>query len=637
VNIDWSYPGACLWGIGLVVALAGWGFLGQYALALPAFIKPLGLGMASALGTALFIFFSGCLLLMGWFSKTFVAVFLVMGLAMMAVQIVRRQVLVMPAWTKYRSVQIVGVLVAGWLIFLYCAAAANRGYNESDDFPAYFPFVRMMLDTGTFLDPFSVRRLSAFGGHSAMETLTLSFLPWKYGHLLDCGVALLIMVALVYEQVKGNSLWSCLGRFGLVAVAMTCPVPRVNTTSELTTALLMLAFLRSLDLLIHPDTARWKGPLLVAVFAAALATLRAQNFYCVGLLELGYFAFRFWHDKDERNFLFAQAVKTGGATCVFLLPWFALSQLSSDTFLYPLIRGNHQPGINYYGGNFSYFDLLKYVAAFFFLTPFLLYFIPALAIAPRSGRGTAFVLGGGILVTSLVMVIKFTSVDADNLYRYLMPLAFGFFLYAAGAVMRQMTSAAERQGRWVWSPVAAACLLPGILFAFHHPPVRSWLTAIKSAIAPKVELTIFSPVALPPLSEIRGDYENGMSGVPAGTSVLTALDYPFLLNYKTHHLFGIDQPGIASPRPGFPYFQGPVAVKNYLLGHGITYIAQVPFDQSSLCYSARAQEDNLTNDAPPLMREWAFYDLDFMKNVDTLAASNHVIYSSGNIRIIALQ
>jgi hypothetical protein len=78
-------------------------------------------------------------------------------------------------------------------------------------------------------------------------------------------------------------------------------------------------------------------------------------------------------------------------------------------------------------------------------------------------------------------------------------------------------------------------------------------------------------------SEAERDYASAFSRIPQAAKTLVALDYPFLLNNRTHLIFNIDLPGAASPGKGLPYFQGPEAVKHYLLSQGIEYVAFVPF------------------------------------------------------------
>jgi hypothetical protein len=135
--------------------------------------------------------------------------------------------------------------------------------------------------------------------------------------------------------------------------------------------------------------------------------------------------------------------------------------------------------------------------------------------------------------------------------------------------------------------------------------------------------------------EARNDYPKAFAQIPPGASTLSALDYPFLLDYRAHPIYRIDASGETSPPPGFPYFQGPEAVKKYLLALGIRYIAHVPFDRSGFLYSRSGAIRNLMGSQVGY-RLTARYTIDFMNNIDQLAKSNPVLYDSSTTRVIEL-
>jgi len=640
-TLDWTYPLACVWGLVAVIALAGWGKLFGYVLRVPGESKTFPLGMASACGMAIFIFLSGALLLCDCFSKIFVVLFLVLGLCFMGGGMFGKRAGFNFTWPKRWFLWVLCGLATLMIGISYAYGVARHDYNDCDDFPAYFTYPKMMLDTGTFLDPFSFRRMSALGGQSALQTLTLAFLPWKYGNLLDRGIALLILLALVHELIAGNSTRAYLTRLCLVVLALTFPVPRLNTTSELTGVVLLLALLRAFDLVTEKALSGWNGPLLIGALAGATATLRAQNLYAVGILLLGYFSWRLWDGRRQPVPVRNQALMTFAAIGLFLLPWLIVSQLSSGTFLYPLIRGNQQAGFAPFSANFSAFAFLSFVGGFFFLTNYLLFFYPVCLIAPGRIRQVVLVIALCLLALSIAMVAKFTSSDYPDLYRYLMPLGFGFFLYMCGIVGRQVVAAESGTGWSVWPPrVIIACLSAALLVGYQglifKRAIPQLIGMIQTSFTTNYPFTVWPDIVVRSIDNVSKDYAQGMSRIPPGSKVLIAVDYPFLLNYRTQHLYNIDEAGAASPKPGLPYFQGSAAVKSYLQGLGITYIAYVPFDHSIYLHGLK-KELGFLNGPVPLYHYTATFELDFMKNVNDLALSNQLIYQSDTIRVMSLQ
>src|ERR1017187_2970081 len=54
------------------------------------------------------------------------------------------------------------LLIAIW----YAPAVAFPWFNSPDDFGAYFPFAKRLLQSGTLVEPFSLRRLATLGGQA---------------------------------------------------------------------------------------------------------------------------------------------------------------------------------------------------------------------------------------------------------------------------------------------------------------------------------------------------------------------------------------------------------------------------------------------------------------------------------------
>jgi hypothetical protein len=635
-GIDWSYPLACLWGLVVIAALAGWGKLIEDVLQEPGQKKDFGLGMVAAMGMAFFLVVSGALLVFESFSKTFVVLFLVAGLACLVFQAWQGRVALGFGWPARPSVRLLALLVGLMIAFTYARAAAERTYNTCDDLAAYFAFPKMMLDSGTLLDPFSFRRLGALGGQAALQTLTLTFIPWKYGHLLDCGIALVILLALTYEQIGGSSFRASLVRLSFIILLLALPIPRINTASQLTGTVLILALLRAFDLVTEGILTGWRGPVLLAGLAAAGATLRAHNPFALAALGGGYFTWRLWIGGPQRASIAGQAALTAVVGLLFLAPWLITSDVSSGTFLYPIFKGNHRPEFETFSLNLSTAQTAAFIGFFFLETSYLVFFLPAFLINPGRARQSACILGLGLIAISIAFVSQYTFGTYFDLYRYLMPLGLGYFLYTGGIVARQIVQEESRTPAWSARSILAG-VLAGLMLLWQVPSLRysmPWgLRTIVAASDESLQLGVPDTLKGRPLAQVRDDYAKGFGYVPAGAKVLIALDYPFLLDFSKHRFYSVDVEGAVSPDPGLPYFQGPEAVRRYLQRLGIRYIAHVPFDNSTYLQSRSAETANL-NGPVAMWHLYGTYSLDFMKNVDEVARKYPVIYQSDSLIII---
>ncbi len=281
---------------------------------------------------------------------------------------------------------------------------------------------------------------------------------------------------------------------------------------------------------------------------------------------------------------------------------------------------------------------LQFLFDFFIGTKFILLIVPVFFIRDRQTRNFAGMLGGCVLFISLAMAIKFSSSDAPNLYRYLGPMGLGFVLYSLTIAVNEWVAKFESAGWKIPSPAALICGFIVFLVAGNQlfvPDPRMRLLRLCQAFLTEGIIPYGYTDLRPDPEAARADYARGFSHLPVGTSVLIAVDYPFVVDYRNYRVFNIDQPGLASLPPGLPYFQGSEAVKTYLLQRGIQNIAYVPFDLSITLYGKESLSYLLwKNDRLTLL--YAKYMTDLFKNVDKLAATNPVVYQSDYVHIISL-
>jgi hypothetical protein len=125
--------------------------------------------------------------------------------------------------------------------------------------------------------------------------------------------------------------------------------------------------------------------------------------------------------------------------------------------------------------------------------------------------------------------------------------------------------------------------------------------------------------------------------VPVNETLLVATDNPYLIDYRRNRTWNVDMPGEASPLPGMPLYQGPEAVRAYLLAKGVHYVLFADGMQRNPCVFDRPRYTN-----PRIRTETALTQfqgrniLDFLNNMDGLAAATPILGREGHYTVIRL-
>jgi len=153
------------------------------------------------------------------------------------------------------------------------AATGVRVQHPWDDDVAYTPLVKRLLDIGNLVEPFSFRRLGAYGGQTVLEALAGARGTLANVHLIDkglcLGLALLAITGYARER-RTRPLWLAL----IVLLVLLLPDTAINTASYWSGAALFLALYRCVV------REHWA---LAGLVGAAACTLR-QNFMVVAVV-----------------------------------------------------------------------------------------------------------------------------------------------------------------------------------------------------------------------------------------------------------------------------------------------------------------------------------------------------------------
>ena len=589
--VSFSYWIGFAWGLAITLSFVGWGVAAARVTGVSEEDREWAL--CASWGMAVVIALGGALSLFNLANRTALIGIGIIGCGLAA------------AWFRPRKWEWEGALILGLtLLVWYAPAVASRAAEPYDDYLAYFTFARRFLDTGTLLEPFSLRRLLSYGGQSLLHALTICVGSEKGMNLLDSGIAMLLLGGLIFGSLRSftKPLWAVLGTVAVLLV----PVSRNNTMSQVTGLVLWIALFR---------TVRIRSTVLAGLLLAALCSLRSSYVVAVVLVMAALLISTIYRNRPGGLGGWWRMVAVG---CAAIVPWCLLLYRSSGTLLYPLFKGYRAAGMSssyhlaWTDQAHAVFRLLSEPSALFLLVPLLL---TTLLV-----RGSHVPFCAAALILSLAIPWTAPLTDTPTLFRYVQPLAWGSLLVAAYSLTR-----AKRMA------VILGCMMAPLWVFYAALTLSHGISAVKSLPAEIADRTPTFPV------ERMAEYQRLESALPAGVSVYALLPLPSLLDYRTHPIFNADWIGIASLPPGMPFFRGPQALKTYLLSQGIEYIAYNDFDHPAVetgYWRAWWTERviGVKTDFEPLVP----YVLDVMSNVDQLAATEGTIYQAGDLAVIHL-
>jgi len=617
------------WGGVVLLSLVGWGrivhhLLGQGLVGRPDTgpdWKP-DWGLSAGWGMALAVAVGGLLSQLGLISANTVIGFVVLG-AVLALACAFRDGIARPDLGAWCLVGL--VLVALPVLARYAAAVHFQATSCGDDDIAYFPMIARLLQTGTLIEPFSLRRLAGFGGQTFLQSLVVVLGSEANAYLMDRGIALVAAFGLVlglFRRQGPNDLVP-LGLTLLVVVLL--PFPLLNSHSHLTGLVLFLTLFRTLDRIAEPTSADWRSLVLVGLVVAGAASLRANFSFAAAIIVVLFW----WPDRraaeTARTAVAASAralATVGSATLVALGPWMLLLQQSSGTPLYPLLRGNHRPEFENYAAQLDLGQHLAFVAEVFADPRLSLFLLPMVLYAFRRPSRAGLACYVSAIVTAAAMAWAFTLSDPQNIHRYVAPVLNTAFI-GTGVIFiehARQSGNVGKAGNWILG-AAILVLMPVMVSKDVGRLIDNWG---------------HRPLALME----RTHYGNMQAAVPAGARLLTAVDHPFVLDFRRNEILPVDIPGAASPDPGMPFFKGPEALRAYLLGQGISHVAYRDFRVPGGClYNRRLWEHYLGGPDGEFRMASKFY-LDFMANVEALealaAASGPPLFRAGGLVVIRL-
>jgi hypothetical protein len=625
-------------GAGWSVAVAGvlWG-LGTAAQRIAR--VSLGPGEQLALGMAVWIAVVGVLLAAGLASRGPLLAVAAIGAALALRELAERAVKPSTApWQLSEGGRVLGGILVIYLAFNLLGTIASRG-NPFDDYVGYMAFVKRMLDRGDLIEPFSFRRLSAYGGQTVLHALAALRGDVESADLLDRGIAPPIAVLLVIDLARARKL--PLGVTAAIIVFLTFLSDlSINSASAWTG---LIGFLAAYNLASDPERPVRASLVLVFAMCAATCTLR-QNF----LVPAGLFAtlVLWFHLRSRARTAPWRAVwaeqRVTVALCIataiaVLLPYAIAVWRSNGTFLYPIVLGTANPAAPLQPTGATGFDELAAVFSvsldsepirvWWLLAPFMIIARDTRLGKPWPAFAIACALGFGFMIHS------FSLSDTSTLWRYgwsyLIALVIAFIAEVTGKL--PFADSADR--------TEPPLRLPGLAVFMVWLAIFAQLVQSRQIPQHRVSQLVDGIKAARTIgSRKTGNaalYRELQSAIPADAAVAVMLDEAYLLDYGRNRIANLDLPGFAAPGSGLPSFLGAARWRSYFASQGIRYVAFVDGSYSTYLYRRRAWATRVFVDTE-LFRFMGTHIIDAFDSLADLARSSRVLFHRGGMYAIDL-
>lgn len=624
-------------GIGIILSFAGWGWL---VVGLLRIRFSTGFGFNAAVGLALSTSVGGILNLAHIISPGVVRAYLLAGLLLAAFAGVRnaRHVRdgVFAAWSYFRPrklLAVVALMFAAVTFVKYSMVVSPGVFHPQDDYHAYFVFPVEMLQTGSLgQDPFSERRIvSSLGGNYFLDTCLLSLTGRVENlRLMDEGVSFIILLAILWEimirrKVPGHWILTLL----LATSLLTAPIS--NLTCVYGGVVLLLLLFEVLDS--SGATAGFNQAAFLAIVFAGLMSLKTTFAPMAGIFFLSFFFFQLSRLPFKGKTM-ARAGFCALLILVLLLPWMIDSYRSSGTALYPLL------GKGFHGSRYGTYLLptanmgIRNILAFFdgfsdAVGAMLLIEVCFVIWAYRRKKDDRLI--ELIIVVNLLIDMVFIGIGIGGVqtYRYTFAILFSVALFL---LIKELAIGAKPS-----APISligfpdsiAAVLLLGMLLG------GAWDEfALVIRFGGVDELKFGMTGQNVASASEAAAYRDMQLTIPPGQKVMVRMDMNFLFDFRRNIIYINDLPGGASLPPGIPIFKGPEALADYLVHHGIRYLAYSYGDEAS--FSRALFSHRLDPQVNVWLRRGAQIAFDFQDNVVLLGKSRKKLYDNGSMFVLDL-
>jgi hypothetical protein len=530
------------------------------------------------------------------------------------------------------------LILAALFLLRYGASVASplerqpsfSAFNAHDDFQAYMVFGNKMLQTGSLdPEPYSERGISAsLGSQWFLHGFVLSMLSEGNLHLIDQGLALWIILGLLLGlfRDRGAPRWMSVW---VLFFALLIPPPFMNVSALLMGLALLLGLYRTFVWSALANHLFIPRAVVVALLASAACAAKSNMIpMCVLaflLIYLFYIARAERRGEAVREFVMASLL-----TGVFLLPWMLSMYRAAGTLLYPILgEGNHGSAYGTFlhsGAGLTPTEWLRLILNKLAFPPItalvgLITFAMWMSRKDPGWRDARLPFQLGLLLSSFLLL----SVFRDHWFlRYTFA---GIFAALFVGVAEVLIASSKEIGNRVSSGAVVAALSMGMVWG------SQWNDSYRMyrGVVRRVQYGVQGKELTP--REWIEQYRKMQHAVPEGETMLTRLEYPFLLDFRRNQVYIADWPGGASPPPGMP-FTGSEALAEYLVTQSVRYVAYSYAKEAGFSTKILGHRPELAEHPRALSeRQHAHVFQDYLSS---LAQTRKRIYDDGDIFVLDL-
>ncbi len=647
---------AFAWGIVILLSLIGWGGIVRRIIRESSQVD---WGEQAAWGMAFSVVFGGILNATWSISKLTILIYIVGGFLSFLFDLYQNRILIkksiISSLKDYQSNRLLLLCSAVALILgllQYAGWVSTTEFHDVDDYLAYLVLPNKMLQMGALgEDPFSRRRIeSSLGGQSFLHTLILCLLSEENIHLLDPGIALIIVWGITLSIINRKNLPQSYALLIIFPLLFVIP-PSRNATSIITASSLFLSFFNLLDSQKLKPNHLFGNSFIIALHVAAIFALKYTFVPAITLFLLSSYSIYIFQFQDKKSTIY-EFIFTSFLILLFLLPWMLSLYQSSGTFLYPILGKGYHASVyyNHYiprnsdvfterGLKLFFRGFLEIFHVAFFLISLAYLSLKPWRLSPIQKRGSTLAFFLSTWVSILIILLL-----GEQSERYTFPLTYAAIIVCLIEILTVFNNANNNKSASKPAiPILIAMLVAGLIIGSGN----GWL-GVREYYQKQVNNAyrgLTNPPSLATRQEVK-QYTEMQQSIPENEVILTGLNKPFLLDFSRHKLFITDGPGYASLPPGMPLFKGSEALSKYLIAKNIRYIAfdyatppgtdrQYWIDKLGLEIYPWTKQNKILSVRPSLRNE-VQYTLDFNENLKQLGTSRKKIYDDGEIFVIDL-
>ena len=627
---------ALVWAALVFAAIAGYG-----ALLLRGFgVRRPKLVLAAAAGFGVAILLGGVLNLLHLIYAQVLIGFVVLGVGLAVWLVGERsgaQTGAQPGFATKSAV--VKLLLLGTVLVLgYRVAGSVHDcfLQQQDDFNYYLAAPKKMIQMHSFAaDPYSERReISSIGGNEFLDTLILATQHLEEVQMGDWTLGVFLLALLAFALGNEFELTE-LQRYALAFFIAITPQLRFN----LTFVVLPSAIFMGLVYVVAKRELSERYPLAQAAIAGGMVgavssmktsyiTHGVMFLLCIALL-------RWWKRGNGAAVRFALV---SGFCCVLvMLPWMVANHGAAGTWIFPILgKGFHYSAYGHYASP-SHVALSIFAKKVFpFCLPLAVLFLAEIYFGGHDERTLAI---AALMLTAFAgSLVNGMATGGDSVRRYNYPciLPAITLAYVVFAQRRRLAPAVRR-----WWMMEAAAALFAIATAINTGTTTFTSEYSRSWTGLQASLTDYRITT----ASVREEYAALQRAIPNDGGVVATLENPFLLDFSKRDVMMADFPGAASPKPGWPTWEGGEAFARFLLEHNVRYLiysysecdpGPSPF---ASCDAMMDDEDGKKAADPTitrLIRNEAGIGIEARHQYGELARTRKHIYDDGRIYVLDL-